>query len=76
MSSNYANVKSIKDARKERGLSISSAANLMGLDEVQLTYYEHNPEDTPIKIAKMMGEIYDFDYDLISFLHNKGPSVI
>lgn len=67
---------SFGDIRKLRGLSIDSAAEIIGIDKDLLIQYEDDPEDMPILTAKKIANAYKVDYNEISFIKKKRPYVI
>lgn len=57
----------LRELRKSRGLSVESAALLIGIKKEQLCQYEEYPGDTPVSIALRIASAFNCDYDLITF---------
>ncbi|WP_280754177.1 helix-turn-helix transcriptional regulator [Paenibacillus sp. LBL] len=59
--------KGIKSLRLRRGYSLTEAATHIGITENELTNYEANPSELPIKVAVRLVGLYGTDFQYVCF---------
>ena len=63
-------MKSLKTARKSKGVTKTAVANHIGVTLKTYTKYENNPEEIKIEVAKKIADFLNIDVSDIFFCNN------